>query len=258
MCLVILLFAHPSRSEVFRIEAITKPSSDTELSFVYGGRVKEVLIREGEIVGQNQLLASLENDVQLLQLQQLELQAGSTARIDAIQTEIRQKEQDASKLQWAKRQGAVTNWELEHAQLDLQTARISLEEARLEHRTAQLKRDELEAQLELLNIRSPVNGRVESVEIEPGESPQPLNPVIRVVQTDPLQADVHVPLARAGNLALGQTVEVRSLEGQERRAEAKIVHIAAVADAASMTLRVKLELPNPEHRPAGERVQVQF
>lgn len=257
---VLILWFHAcsASAEGVQVEAITKPSSDVLLSFVYGGRVKAVEVREGDVVEQNQLLATQENEVQQLQLKQLALQAGSTARIDALETEIRQKEQDAQKLQWAKGRGAVTSWELDHAQLDLETSRIALVQIRLEHQLAQLKRDELQEQLELFNIRSPVVGQVEKVDIEPGESPQPLTPVIRVVRIDPLLVDVHVPFEKAAAFSLGQNVAVHTIEGNAGAVVAKIVHIAAVADAASMTLRIKLELPNPLHRPAGERVRVQF
>ena len=38
----------------------------------------------------------------------------------------------------------------------------------------------------------------------------------------------------------------------------RIINIATVADAASDTLRVRVEAPNPTKRPAGERVAVTF
>jgi hypothetical protein len=38
----------------------------------------------------------------------------------------------------------------------------------------------------------------------------------------------------------------------------KILHISSVADAASDTLQCRVEVPNPDKRPAGERVLVQF
>ena len=36
----------------------------------------------------------------------------------------------------------------------------------------------------------------------------------------------------------------------------RVVHVGAVADAASATLKVRIEVPNMEKRPAGEHVQV--
>jgi len=40
--------------------------------------------------------------------------------------------------------------------------------------------------------------------------------------------------------------------------EGTIIFVAAVADAASGTLRVRVEVPNKTRRPAGEHVVVSF
>lgn len=261
LSVVILTFFYasfPVLAQSIEIEAITKPSGDVMLSFVRGGKVKEVHVNEGDIVKKGQLLATLENEVELLQLKQLETEASNTARIESIKIEITQKEHDAKKLEWGKTKGAVTNWEIDHTRLDLQTAQISLRQARIEHTMNKIRRDEMQAQLELLTIASPIEGQVERIQVTPGESPQPLTPIIRVVKIDPLFIDVHVPFSDARDLSVGQTVTITKTLKRELLLEATIKHIAAVADAASMTLRVQLELPNPLQNPAGERVRVQF
>lgn len=259
LVLVLTTAANPARA--LEIEAITKPSADIMLSFVRGGRVAEVSVKEGDLVEEGQILTKQEDQVELLQLQQMEAQAKNTARIESVRVELVQKEQDFEKLKWAQSQGAVTNWELDHAELDLRTAKISLRQARLELKQVKLRRDELKAQLRLLSIFSPINGQVEKIQIEPGESPQPLTPVIRVVKIDPLLIDVHVPYSQAQELAGQQMVSVvgpdREL-GEKPLGRATIKYIAAVADAASNTLRLQLELPNPERQPAGKRVLVRF
>jgi len=247
--------------KAIEIEAITKPSADIMLSFVRGGRVSEVSVEEGDIIEKGRLLARQEDEVELLQLKQIEALVKNTAKIESVKVDIAQKIQDVEKLDWARSEGAVTKWELDHARLDLQTTRISLRQAIFEQKQTVLQRDELKAQLRLLSMYSPISGQVEKIQIEPGESPQPLTPVIRVVKIDPLHIDVHVPLSDARMLGNQQDVIIQYL-GTNRTGEnslqAKITHIAAVADAASNTLRVQLELPNPTRRPAGERILVQF
>ena len=46
--------------------------------------------------------------------------------------------------------------------------------------------------------------------------------------------------------------------GKGRSAKGKIINIAPVADPASDTISVKIELPNPTSRPPGEHVKVFF
>jgi len=122
-----------------------------------------------------------------------------------------------------------------------------------------------------MRIHSPIDGRVENVQVEVGESVDRLTPVVRVVQTDPLWVDVAVPAAVAARLQPGQPATARvnparydpKLTDKDfplryKLRTGKIKHISTVADAASNTRRVRVELPNPENVPAGLHVLVEL
>jgi len=94
--------------------------------------------------------------------------------------------------------------------------------------------------------------------VETGESVNALGDVVRVVQIDPLWIDVPVPLTEATNLRRGNTARVDFSDPDKISVDGTIVFIGAVADAASGTLRVRVELPNKSNRPAGEHVRVTF
>jgi len=244
------------------VEAITKPSADILLSFVNGGRILKVLVKEGDVVKKGQLLSRQEDEVELIQLQQLEAKAKDTTQIALVEAELAQKREDLKKLQWAKKEGAATDWEIEHSALNVQTSELSLGLTKFEHEQDLLRRDELKARLDRLRLFSPITGRVEEVAIEPGETAEGLAPLIRVVKVDPLWIDVPVPLAKARELKRQQAVYVTFPDslGQDGKepVEGRIKNIAVVADAASDTLRIRVEVPNPSLRPAGERVSVSF
>ena len=76
--------------------------------------------------------------------------------------------------------------------------------------------------------------------------------------TDPLWIDVPVPLTKTKGLKNDQSAEVEFIGSSGPAAEGKIIHIAAVADAASDTLTVRVEVANHTGRPAGEHVHVRF
>ena len=83
--------------------------------------------------------------------------------------------------------------------------------------------------------------------------------MIQLVKTDPLWIDVPVPLTQAKKLTLGQEVLVTFPEAEPVRSpNGRVIHISAVADAASDTLGVRIEVANPLGRPAGERLTVSF
>jgi multidrug efflux pump subunit AcrA (membrane-fusion protein) len=143
--------------------------------------------------------------------------------------------------------------------LGVQMAKLALQAAKIEHEQFKRQYSQAVQQLERMRIVAPIEGRVEEVSAEAGEGVEKLGPVVKLVRTDPLWLDVPVPLPRAKKLAVGQPVTV-SFPGESNAesADGRIVYISSVADAASDTLRVRIEVSNPSDRPAGERVTVGF
>jgi multidrug efflux pump subunit AcrA (membrane-fusion protein) len=81
--------------------------------------------------------------------------------------------------------------------------------------------------------------------------------VLRLVNVDPLWIDTPVPLDIGRRLTAGCKALVQ-LPDQAAPAEGKVIHVSRVADPASETLEVRVELPNPSTRLAGEHVTVTF
>jgi multidrug efflux pump subunit AcrA (membrane-fusion protein) len=109
-----------------------------------------------------------------------------------------------------------------------------------------------------MRLVSPIAGKVEMISLQAGESAEAQAPVVRVVSTDPLWVDVYVPLDQAAHLTIGETARVASNPTGPPASKGKVIHIASVAEAASNTLLVRLEVPNPSAQPAGERVYIIF
>jgi RND family efflux transporter MFP subunit len=239
------------------IAAITTPSADVTLSFIQPGRVAKVYLKEGDPVKTGQLIAQQDDAVEQAQLAQIKAQAEDTTQIQASQASLDQKRVDLRKLKNAAEHGAATELEVEHAVLDVKIAELSLQVAEFEHEQAERKFEEANIRVANMSLKSPINGRIEKIHVEPGESINALDDVVRVVQMDPLWIDVPVPLAKAWSLKRGQTATVRFADS-DVSAEGRITYVAAVADAASGTLRVRMEVPNRTGRPAGEHVRVIF
>jgi len=260
--LFIFIALSPWQCQGMEIEAVTKPSADIELSFVRGGKVAEVLVKEGDVVKEGQLLASQDDKVEQIQLLQLKAKAVNRTRIEAAAAELLQKEEDLKKIEGAKKKGAATDWEVEHARLNVRIARLSLQLAKFEHEQDGKKYEEFKADIERMRLTSPINGLVEEVVIEPGESAQPMKAALRVVKIDPLWIDAIAPLSLAKDLKPGEAAFVifpdHGAQGVGKKIEGRINFVSAVSKAASDTLRVRVEMANPQRRPAGERVDVSF
>lgn len=240
------------------VRAITNPSSDITLSYVQPGRIAKVHFTEGAWVKAGQVLVQQDDAVEQIQLAQLQAASADTTQIQASEASLAQKRVDLQKLEKAAAQNAATELEVEHAKLSVKMAELSLQLAMFEHEQAKRKYDEVKVQVEKMRLGSPIDGRIEKIHVEAGESINALTDVVRVVQIDPLWIDVPVPLIQAMDLSAGKMVKVLFPNPNKASVEGSIVYIAAVADAASGTLRVRIEVPNKSNRPAGEHVEIIF
>ena len=253
---LILFICTPCYSAV-GIEAITNPSADITLSFVQPGRIAKVFPKEGDRIKAEQVIAMQDDAVAQARLVQTKALSENTTQIEASKASLQQKKIDLEKLEWAAQRNAATELEVAHAKLEVTIAEMSLKVAEFEHLQNKRKYKEELISVKNMTLKSPVSGLVEKIEVEVGESVNGLEDVIRVVRIDPLWMDVHVPLAKAKNLNINQSVNVVFPNG-EATAKGIVVFVAAVADAASDTLRTRIEVPNKTNRSAGEHVRVIF
>jgi membrane fusion protein (multidrug efflux system) len=240
------------------IAAITNPSADITLSFVQPGRIAKVCLKEGDTVKAGEVLVQQDDAVERARLAQLEADSQNTTNIQAGEASLAQKQVDLKKLEKAAALNAATELEVEHAKLDVKIAELSVKLADFELEQAQRKYEEAKIQIDKMSLKSPIDGIIEKIEVETGESVNALEDVVRVVQINPLWIEVPVPLAKARDLRYKNTAEVIFPSSQEKSVEGIIVFIGAVADAASSTLMVRIQVPNKSLRPAGEHVKIIF
>lgn len=257
ICVVMLTTLKAASSDV-QIRAITSPSADIMLSFVQPGCIAKVYFKEGDLVKAAQVLVQQDDAVEQIQLAQIEAASEDTTQIQASEASLAQKRVDLKKLEKAAAQNAATELEVEHAKLNVKMAELSLQLVEFEHEQAKRKYNEVKVQIEKMSLKSPIDGRIENIHVETGESINALADVVRVVRIAPLWIDVHVPLVKATALSYGKTARVSFPNPNSVSIEGRIIYIAAVADAASSTLRVRIEIPNKSNRPAGEHVEIIF
>jgi len=254
------------------IEAITRPSKDVTLSFVRPGQVEKILAAEGDAIKPAQVLVQLDDAAERAVMEQLKAQAQDDIRVRAAEAQLAQKKVDLKRMELAHKKDVATDLEVEHARLDVTISDLSLALSRFEHKQNRRKYEEAQIQVRRMRLSCPPANRgqnkkdprptykVEKIFVQCGESVDRLQEVIRIVKIDPLWIDVPVPLTqvRAMQLNVTHVAHVRFPDAPDRPVTCKVTHIAAVADAASATLTVRLEVPNPSGRPAGEQVTVQF
>ena len=255
---VIVLVLAPQAWSEDGIAAITMPTDDVTLSFIQPGRIAAVHVKEGQVVEAGQVLIQQDDTAEQAQLLLLKAQSDDTTQIKAQDAGLAQKRVYLERLSWAAGRGSATELELEDAKLAVKIAEFSLKEAHFEHEQNQRKYREAKIRVDNMSLKSPIAGRVEAIEVEVGESINGLEKAVRVVKTDPLLIDVYLPLEQGRTLKRDQTATVIFPGIESDVVEGKIIFISTVADAASGTLKARIEVPNESARPAGEHVTVEF
>ncbi len=238
-------------------KAITKPCADVTLSFVQPGSIAKINYREGDIVQVNDVLVRQDDSVEQIRLEQLKAERDDETTIKHAEITLQQRGVDVRRLEEA---GAAvtTQTEIEYAKLNQQIAEMQLHIAQFQHEQAKRKYDEAKKQVDRMTLKSPIDGRIEKIDKETGESVNALEDVIRIVRIDPLWIDVPVPLDQTANLKYGGPAIVEFPEPNKMTEEGKIIFIASVGDAGSDTLTVRVQVPNKTNRPARENVLVSF
>ena len=113
-------------------------------------------------------------------------------------------------------------------------------------------------ELRLRKIISPIDGVVVERDKDPGEFVE-RESLLTVVSLNPLHVEVVVPASKFGAIKEGMTGTVTLRGALKESHEAKVSLVDQVIDAASDTIRVRLELPNPSEKiPAGLKCSVAF
>ena len=155
--------------------------------------------------------------------------------------------------------------QLAAAQSDYEAARQLAEreigsQSEAQTRLAQLQaaRAELRAiELEIANttLQAPISGTISRIIADIGSFVSTGGEVLEIVNNDPLIAVVNVQQSQVANLRTGMAAQVRFIGGDTR--DGQVRFISPIADAATRTFRVEVEVANPEGQlPAGLSAEV--
>ncbi len=184
---------------------LVEPFRDVLLSPAVQGRIAKLPFNEGDRVEEGDLLLELDARVEELEVQRRkaifeddsELLA-ARERLSLLQEELE------STRDLAERTGSVSREELNRKQLE--TVLAQLEITRLEQ-TRERQRIELEMAGERLKqqrITTPFSGVLAQMPLDVGESVQPNQPAMRLVDDEQAFLVVNIPAERARSLELGQ------------------------------------------------------
>lgn len=242
-----------------QVEAIALPRHDLRLGFTVAGRVTETLVQPGDRVEQGQALVRLDDRESQAQIDLYALRAESALDELAAESEWQLAQNEEARVRDAFSQSAAGAFEVERAVLQTKRKETELAIARQRRAEAQAMLRQARARHSEYTLLAPIAGVIEQTLVSPGEMVEASRPVLRLVVTDPLRLEAPVRTGETTALRVGGPAWVAlALPDQPEPVKGTIVHIAQVADAASDTRVVRVEIPNAKGVPAGCHAFVTF
>jgi RND family efflux transporter MFP subunit len=237
---------------------LIQPRMVVKLGSQVQGLIREMLVDRGAFVKQGQVVARLESAIEEAELTIAKARAANDSTIQSDRAKLEfQKHKDERSRELRKTE-SMTISTAEEAQTAAKVAEDELHEAMVNQQLLQLEVTRTAELLNLRTLRSPIDGVVTERSLGPGEyvgSDQ--THLLTIAQVDPLYVEVYVPVSQFGKIRVGMEGEVFPEIGGSRIAHVTVVD--RVFDAASATIGIRLELPNPGNEiPAGLTCHVRF
>jgi len=185
------------------------------------GQVTAIRVAAGDVVQAGQLVAELDSEAARIALDRASLilsdSRATSARVGVLQA-----------------RGAVTD-------LQVQDADLALKTAELQYRAAQFE-------LSRHRIEAPIGGTVGLLEVEVGDRVRTGDQITRIEDQSSLIVDFRVPERIVSRLALGLGVKVVPLADPDLMLDGKIFALDNRVEEASRTLMVQAAIANTDNR----------
>ena len=248
--------ARPARAA--DLDCLIQPREVVAISSPVEGLVERVAVERGDRVQEGMVLVVLESSTERAAVAIARYRAEQESGIKSNQVRLEFGDRRFQRTDVMYKKELIPLKEMDEAETGKILAEVGLLEAQENRRLAELDLHRAEAVLALRTVKSPITGVVIERLLSAGEFAKQA-PILRLAQIDPLRVEVFAPIALLGRIAVGQRAQIIPEGPLNQPLEASVTVVDRVADAASGTFGVRLELPNPEYRvTAGLKCKVRF
>jgi RND family efflux transporter MFP subunit len=209
-----------------------------ELKAEVTGRVTRVAVQEGDTVAAGALLGAQDEDDYLLGVQAAEAQLAQT-RAQALQA---QRDNDRAVALLEKR--SITRQAAQQAETVYHATKAAAQAAESNLGLARLR-------LRKARLVAPFAGQVARRAVQPGEMLNPGQIAFEVVDNRKLEIRADLPTEAMAQVKAGQRATFRAI-GLNRPVEGRVTQVSPSLSQDGRTLRVRVEVPNPDGLLKGE------
>jgi HlyD family secretion protein len=214
------------------------------------GKVVEVLIEEGMVIKEGDVVARLDSVLAERDLALARSRADSAeAAIGAIAADLRDAERIFARAQSLIARNVVSEADLTKAEARVGVLRAQLKQAQAQFATAKLDADRAADMLEKHRIHAPFNGVVVERSAQPGEMISPLSVggftrtgICTLVDMDSIEVEVDVNEAFIGRVQAGMPVEAVLDAYPDWTIPAAVIAVVPTANREKATVKVRIGL----------------
>jgi membrane fusion protein, multidrug efflux system len=248
-----------AQEQIDKFQCLIQPKMTLKLGTQVPGLIREMLVDRGAIIKKGDVIARLESGVEAAAVLLAEARAGNESSVRSGQAKVDYQKRKEERMKALRKNDTVAFSAADEAETLARVAENELDEAKVNLQMAQTEVVRARETLNQRIVRSPIDGVVMARTLGPGEYAFDQGHLFTVAQIDPLYVEVYVPLKQFGRIRIGMQAEVYPEEPVGGVYKAVVTVVDQVFDAASGTIGVRLELPNPNYAiPAGLRCQVRF
>lgn len=240
-------------------DCLIQPKMVLKLGTPVPGLLSDVLVDRGAVVKKGEIVARLESGVEEAALELAKARAEDDSAVRSGRAKVEFQRRKAERATELRKNDNIPVSTADEAITGARVAESDLDQAEVSLKLARLETTRANEVLKQRTIRSPIDGVVVERTLGPGEYVFDQAHLITVAQIDPLNVEVSLPLTEFGKIRPGMRAEVYPEEPVGSRYTATVTIVDHVFDAASGTIGVRLEVPNPDYAlPAGLKCQVRF
>lgn len=252
-------------AQPIEVEAVLlAPIQEVEVPAQEAGLLQRVLVAEGALVKQGDLLAQIDDTDACLQKKRAEVELDNARRNAGNDVKVRVANKSAEVAQAELQRGlesqnrypkSVSETEIgrlrlaaEHAKLQVEQAKYELETAQLALRVQENQLQQAARQIERRRILAPVSGRVVQIFRQPGEWVEPGQAIARVLRIDRLKAVGALEGGRLGSDPTGRAVTLHVDVPQRGSVEfqGRVTFIHSEVNPVNGQLDFWAEIENPD------------
>ena len=212
------LLAKDTFEHFIEVTGEVEAEMDVNVSPETAGTIKEVFVKEGEYVSKGKVLARLNTDILNRTLEEIYIQ------LDLAKTNF-----ERQKNLWDQNIGS-----------EMQFLQAKNNKESLEKRV-----ESIQAQIEMADVKSPVNGIVDVIYQKKGNIGGPQVPFARIININDLKIYADVSESYLTKVKKGDRVEI-NFPALNKTLKAPINQISNSIDPNNRTFRIRIDLNNPD------------